>query len=269
MTTTKLRFRFLGLWLLSFVACVAVGLLLTLLDQQSTVSRVSRAAATLAKGCELHPRPVPNRIDQMARVTAGPVGRDATRQFVGYRQSLPGGTRPRRGRRLAERAGSLAYAFPTYAGTGPKTDLAGGGTRRDRKRQRGGRPRAGGRSIISPPSAEQTLLLRACPLPGPIAGLTAWTMTRVDAAPYFDQLRLGLAVLLGLMALMSAWLGRVLILWARYTRGVEAAPVAATVSGRQRPLAEPEIESAVVALRTASGQSLCRAPGTEESWRRN
>ena len=52
MSTTKLRFRFLGLWMLSFVACIAVGTLLMLLDQQSTASRASRAAATLAKGCD-------------------------------------------------------------------------------------------------------------------------------------------------------------------------------------------------------------------------
>jgi hypothetical protein len=48
-------------------------------------------------------------------------------------------------------------------------------------------------------------------------------MTRVESVPEYDRLRLGLGVLLGFMALMSAWLGRVLILWARYVSGVEAA----------------------------------------------
>ena len=252
MSTTKLRFRFLGLWMLSFVACVAVGLLLTLLDQQSTASRVSRAAATLAKGCD--------SIRDQYRVESikWPESRldlsDATLRanlLATVNLSLAGQDRVEGGVWQKE-SGSLAYAFPTYAGTGPKTDLpaaehdAIAGVNEEAARS--GLP-----VDHQSPSAEQTLLLRSCPLPGPIAGLTAWTMTRVDVAPYFDQLRLGLGVLLGLMALMSAWLGRVLILWARYTRTVEAAPSVVSVRGAAVSLGEREIERALVARR--DGQS--------------
>src|SRR6516164_2898241 len=62
---------------------------------------------------------------------------------------------------------SLAYAFPTYAGTGPKTDLP--AVERDHieavndEAAREERP-VDRRSV----SREQNLLLRACPLPGPI-----------------------------------------------------------------------------------------------------
>ena len=252
MTTTRLRFRFLGLWMLSFVACVAVGLLLALLDQQSTASRVSLAAATLAKGCDsirdqyrvestkwsesrLDPSDPTLRANLLAAVNLSLAGRDRVEGGVWQKE-----------------AGSLAYAFPTYAGTGPKTDLpaaerdAIGGVNQEAAR-------SGLTADHQSPSAEQTLLLRACPLPGPIAGLTAWTMTRVEAAPYLDQLRLGLGVLLVLMALMSAWLGRVLILWARYTRTVEAAPGVVGVSGAPTSLGERGIERALVARR--DGQS--------------
>lgn len=69
----------------------------------------------------------------------------------------------------------------------------------------------------------QTLLLCACPLPGPISGLTAWTMTRVRAVQGFHPLQLGLGVLLAMMVLMSAWLGRTLLVWGRHVRGIEGA----------------------------------------------
>jgi hypothetical protein len=73
-------------------------------------------------------------------------------------------------------AGPLAYAFPTYAGTGPKTDLP--AAERDyiqavnEQASRDERP-VNRRSV----SREQYLLLYACPLSGPIPRLTAWTMT--------------------------------------------------------------------------------------------
>lgn len=67
----------------------------------------------------------------------------------------------------------------------------------------------------------QTLLLHACPLPGPIAGLTAWTMTRVATASAADGLRAGL-LLLALMLGMSAWLAWLLRDWFRPVGAVEA-----------------------------------------------
>ena len=53
MTKTSLRLRALGLWALSFVACIAVGTLLALLYQQSTAVRVERAEAKIVHACDL------------------------------------------------------------------------------------------------------------------------------------------------------------------------------------------------------------------------
>ncbi len=53
MTKTSLRLRVLGLWALSFIACIAVGALLALLYQQSTPVRVERAEANIAHACDL------------------------------------------------------------------------------------------------------------------------------------------------------------------------------------------------------------------------
>ena len=46
-------------------------------------------------------------------------------------------------------------------------------------------------------------------------------MTRVQSAQGLRPLQLGFGVLLALMVLMSAWLGRTLFVWGRHVRGIE------------------------------------------------
>lgn len=119
-------------------------------------------------------------------------------------------------------AGPLAYAFPTYEGTGPKTDLP--AAERDQIQAVNHQAARDEQSVERRASfGSQTLLLYACPLTGPISGLTAWTMTRVRAVQGFHPLQLGLGVLLAMMVLMSAWLGRTLLIWGRHVRGIEGA----------------------------------------------
>src|SRR5204862_4560971 len=120
----------------------------------------------------------------------------------------------------------LAYAFPTYEGSGEKTDLpqaeqqqireaaeaaALGGIRVDRRRD--------GRS--------QVLMLHACPLPGPVPRLAAWTMTRVPTigGQAYVQAMAGLAALVTVVLASAAWLGVLLSGWSRRLRKIEAAPV--------------------------------------------
>ncbi len=119
-------------------------------------------------------------------------------------------------------AGPLAYAFPTYEGTGPKTDIPAAEHDQIQAiiRQAARDEQAVDRRTAS---GSQSLLLHACPLNGPIARLTAWTMTRVRAVHGLQPLQLGLSVLLALMAVMSVWLGRTLMVWDRHLRGIEGA----------------------------------------------
>jgi hypothetical protein len=207
---TSLRLRLFGLWALSLVACLAVGLLLAQLYQQSTAAQVGRAEADIAKACGLiqdgygvyaakWSEAAPALSDQKLRLDLATVVSLA----LAGRNGVEGGV-------WQKEAGSLAYAFPTYEGTGPKTDLP--AAERDSIQAVSDEAARDGRPVDRQSAAgEQTLLLRACPLSGPIPRLTAWAMTRVEAVPYYDQLRLGLSALLGFMLLMSAWLGRVLI----------------------------------------------------------
>ncbi len=211
-----------ALWALSFIACVAVG---ARSDRQSTAPM----RATLFGTATVRRRP--DGRDQPRVLSDPKLHLDlaaAVNEALAGQNGVEGGI-------WQTDAGPLAYAFPTYAGTGPKTDLP-VAERDDPKTDlpvaerdhikavneqaaRDERPITR-RSV----SQEQNLLLHACPLSSPIPGLTAWTMTRVEAVPDYDRLLIGLGALLGLMVLMSAWLGRVLMLWARYLSDIEAAP---------------------------------------------
>ena len=217
----SLKFRLLGIWLLSLVASLSVAVLLVQLDRQSTRALVQRAVAVVARSCDL--------IDERYRfLVAGvsglpPAVDDRFRQGLAatvglaleHQDGVEGGV-------WQVGSGPLAYAFPTYEGTGLKTDLP--AAERDQiaavneQAARDSQP-ADKRSV----STTQTLLLRACPLSGPVPGLTAWTMTRVQTAAAILPLQLGVGVLLALMMVMSALLARTLLVWGRHIRRIEAA----------------------------------------------
>ncbi|MFL5252117.1 MAG: sensor histidine kinase [Rhodopila sp.] len=157
-------------------------------------------------------------------------------------------------------AGPLAYAFPTYEGTGPKTDLPAAERNEiqtvNQQVASDGRP--ADREVIS---RTQTLLLHACPLPAaPIGGLTGWTMTRVQSAPGLLSLQLRLGMLLALMVLMSVWLGRMLLAWGRHVHGIEEALADAGPDGlpTMPRTGERELDRIIDALNDA-GRRLDRA----------
>jgi signal transduction histidine kinase len=222
----SLTARLLALWTLALIASVAVGVLLVQLYQQSARAQLAHGRAALTHACELiagryefytagWTGPTPKQSDSALRDDLTAVAAFA----LANQDGVEGGI-------WQTDAGSLAYAFPTYQGTGPKTDLP--VAERDRimavnqEAERNGQPVSQDTT-----SRSQILLLHACPLTGPISGLTAWVMTRVQAAAGVRPLQFGLGVLLALMILMSAALGRLLIVWGRHVRNIEHALSAA------------------------------------------
>jgi signal transduction histidine kinase len=118
--------------------------------------------------------------------------------------------------------GPLAYAYPTYQGAGPKTDMPQAESSRiqaintaaiaeDRSTTR--RYRA----------ATEVLLMAACPLRGPIPQLTAWTMTRVVtfAGRAYQQMMAGLGLLLVAIAAATILLLRLTVTWSRHVARIE------------------------------------------------
>ena len=217
----SLRARLLALWAFSLAACVAAGALLVQISGQSTAAQVQRGEAVVARACDL----IRERYAFYATDWRGPVPplddaglradlQAAVSLALARQDGVEGGI-------WQAEAGSLAYAFPTYSGTGPKTDLPAAeaaniqATNEQAARDEAAVAHTTGGSTLS-------LLLYACPLPGPIDGLTAWTMTRVMAASAADGLRAGLLPLFTLMLGMSGWLAWLLRDWARRVGAVEA-----------------------------------------------
>ncbi|UPJ50105.1 HAMP domain-containing histidine kinase [Bradyrhizobium sp. 200] len=215
---------FVVCWSSFLLASVVVGALLLSLYDQSTTEQLRRASAAVAHGCGAIAARYHFFTTGVARAPADLHDPDFTRGLTGVVQIALHDLYGVEGGIWQRDEGALAYAFPTYEGTGQKTDLpeaerpsireaaeaaALDGAPYDRRRE--------GRA--------QTLLLHACPLPGPIAGLSAWTMARVPTTggQAYIQAMAGLGLLLFVVLGSAAWLGRLLLGWSRRLRRLESA----------------------------------------------
>ena len=155
----------------------------------------------------------------------------------------------------------LAYAFPTYQGAGPKTDEPEaelpriGSVNREALAQ-------GGPVFSRFDASSQILLIAACPLSGPIPGLTGWAMTRVItfAGDSYRLLMAGIGVLLAAVLGAAALLTRLTLSWSRHVGRIEAALKTHEVSRLPTlPMTgERELDRIVTALNDA-GQRLALA----------
>ncbi|MGY3441344.1 sensor histidine kinase [Bradyrhizobium sp. USDA 4473] len=240
--------RLLALWIMLVLSGAATGYLLFESFQQTANARVARSEELVARAC----RDIADRYQFfVSGWTGGPVDARLKQELNALVQvALSGATGVEGGVWQAD-AGSLAYAFPSYEGTGPKTDLpvAELGTIREVNGEalRSGRP-AG----LRQPARSQVLLVHACPLRGPLQGTTAWTMTRAFTAegPAYTQLLTGLVVLAVTIFGSAIWLARVLFSWSRKIAVLEKALGKNEDINLPRlpPTGEPELDRLVDAL---------------------
>lgn len=251
----SLRSRLFVLWALSLAASLAVGLLLLQLYQVSSGAEAGRAEAALHQGCDAigdgysyfatgwagPPADAPNGgVDTALRRDLAEVVTQALAPF----SELQGGM-------WQPEAGLIGAAPATAPWQAAVVALVA---------QAGQDNLAENRSIQS---GGTTVLLRACPLSGPIDGLVGWTLARVAAAPGYSALRLGVGVLLALVLLSSLWLT---VMIAGYTRRIGAIETA--LAGHEAgnggdlpeiPLTgERDLDRVVAALNRA-GTSLAQA----------
>jgi signal transduction histidine kinase len=217
----SLRARLYALWLLLAVSAATTGFVLYQFYVQSAAVQVASAEYAATRACrDLSGRYAfyvsgwrGGEIDDALRAQLTEVARVA----LGPSPGVEGGY-------WSGRAGSLAYAFPTYEGTGPKTDLPnaeiGGITQVNADAARDGSPRT-----VLRTGRSQTLVLHACPLGGPLPEATAWTMARVYSGqgPAYDQLLSGLTVLAATLLISALLLGRIILTNARRIAGLETA----------------------------------------------
>jgi signal transduction histidine kinase len=164
-------------------------------------------------------------------------------------------------------AGPLAYAFPTYEGSGPKTDLPEAELPRIKAINLASA--ANDRAQASRYDANsQTLLLSACPLPGPTPGLTGWAMTRVHtfAGRNYQQLMAGLGVLLASVLAAVALSIRLAVTWSRHVSHIETALNAHDIADLPvlSKTGERELDRVVLALNEAGRRLLAARQRAEQ-----
>jgi signal transduction histidine kinase len=203
-------------WGLFLVAALVVGAMLVALYKETTTQRTDRAATSIARAC-----------DAIVRETDLSGATDGTRTKADYAVAVDRALAPFigvEGGVWQSGSGSLAYAYPTYEGSGQKTDLP-------QAEEPTIRQVAEAAALAQRPvewkrdTRSQVLLISACPMTGPTANTTAWTMTRVvtvGGTPFLLATT-GLAFLLVVLLGSAALLGRVLWRWSQKLRTVEAA----------------------------------------------
>src|SRR6266478_762486 len=248
----SLRTRLLALWLMLATSAAATGFVLFEFYRQSANSQIMRAEDLVARSCR-------DIGDRYAFVVAGWNGStnsiddtlkqrlvEAVQAALARAPGVEGGI-------WQADAGSLAYAFPTYEGTGPKTDLP--EAERTSIRQVNGDVARSERPLTMRQTARsQVLLLHACPIAGPLPNVTGWTMTRVftGQGPAYHQLLIGLAVLAVTVLGSAIWLGGLLLSWSQKLARLEASLAARTDDLPALPLTgERELDRLVDALNAA------------------
>lgn len=247
----SLRGRLVTLLLLLAAAAIAAGLLMVGLFRQSASAQVGQAEAEIGRACDAIGRAY-RFYSAGWRGTASASGDDAFARGLGPVVQTVLRDRPGvEGGLWQAAAGPLAYAFPTYEGTGPKTDVPQAELPRIRELNRlslaEDRPTSSRYDASS-----QTLVLTACPLAGPLPDLTAWTMTRVHtfAGRAYQQLMAGLAVLLVAVLGAAALVTRLTLTWSAHVSQIEAALNAHDIAELPtlRLTGEREIDRVVTAL---------------------
>ena len=146
--------------------------------------------------------------------------------------------------------GFIAYAYPTYEGTGVKRDVP------DAEKPRLAvlaeqSVKAQSPQLTLQRGQREALVAAACPLPG-TTDAAAWTLTRVPSAvaDVYDRLTLGIGLLLLFVLASGTWVAVLTSRWARRLSGFEAA-----LAGREvdelaplSPTGEPELDRIVGAL---------------------
>ena len=246
--------RLIAILALLLAAALASGFVMFSLFEQSTAARIGQASAVASQSCGAIARAyrfyTADWRGDAPDLSAPALRRDLAAVVVtalNDKRDVEGGL-------WQADAGSLAYAFPSYQGSGPKTDVPQAELPRIRAAAAAAltddRPQ-----LARLDAASQTLLIASCPLSGPIPSLTAWTMTRVHsfAGETYDHLMAGLAILSAAVIGASGLASLLVLTWRRHVGRIEAAFAAAGGDDLPRlpPTGERELDRIVLAMNDA------------------
>jgi signal transduction histidine kinase len=250
----SLRGRLIVLLVLLSGAAIAAGVLMVALFRQSATAQTGEAEAQIGRACDAIASGYRLRSAEWRDPASGPGLAALRSELTAVVQTALRGRPDVEGGIWQGDAGSLAYAFPTYQGSGPKTDVPEAELLRIRAVNQAASK--GDRQADSRYNASsQILLLAACPLPGPIPNLTAWTMTRVFtlAGSGYWLLMAGLGVLFAAVLAAAALVTRLTMTWSRHVAGIDAALDAHDIAELPRlaVTGERELDRIVTALNDA------------------
>jgi len=226
---TSLRLSLVGLWAAIFTVAAALAGLMWALSHEGADAQIARGQLLAESGCAgmtaaLQRAAAPDA-DETPAATLDAVVDLALRGTPG----VEGGF-------WSVQRGMLAYAFPTYDGSGLKQDVP--AAERERIEALAARTAAAGVPLTElRPGIRETVVLHACPA-GPLVG---WTLMRVAtvSAANMDRLATGMALLLGFVLLSGGWLGWTLTRWSGGLRALEAAVQTAPMAPGTAALAAP------------------------------
>jgi signal transduction histidine kinase len=252
----SLRSRLLALWIMLVVSGTATAYLLIESYQQTSNARVARSEDLVARAC----RDIADRYQFFVSGWRGAPVDDRLKEELGTltQAALSSAVGVEGGVWQAD-TGSLAYAFPSYEGTGPKTDLPAAELNTIRQ-VNAEALRTGQPAMVRQSGRSQILLIHSCRLRGPLQGVTAWTMTRAFTAvgPAYNQLLAGLLILALTIFGSAIWLARVLYSWSRKIAVLEKALVRQESGSADLPTlprtGEQELDRLVDSLNSAGAR---------------
>ena len=252
MTAYSLRARLLALWVLLLASAAATAYLMLGVYDQSTGVQVAQADLAVGRACR-------EIIDRYAALVRARGKGSAEADLVGTLSTALARFPGLEGGIWSAARGSVAYAYPTYEGSGPKTDFP--AAERDAIAALNAQALRVDHAVSERrPSRTQVLMLQACPLHGPEAGLTAWSMTRahVNDGPTYTRFLAGLGFLAVTVLGSAAFLSWFLYGFSGRIARLEAALAAPRPDGQDLPhldrTGERELDRLVDALNATGGR---------------
>ncbi|MGI8431221.1 MAG: hypothetical protein ACR2MW_02875 [Chthoniobacterales bacterium] len=172
----SLRRALTGLWAIILLFCLALGFLVYSLFDQGVGAQLRQGQARLSAATDDAAR---RYVEYLHRAETAPALSDPQfRAELGMMATIALAPRQKvEGGYWSERAGSLAYAFPTHEGLTMKTDVPAAELSLIRQTIAASRS-AQGEVSRRFDAEDSSILVAARPLPGPPNDVSVWTMTR-------------------------------------------------------------------------------------------
>ncbi|MGF6348934.1 sensor histidine kinase [Variovorax sp. W2I14] len=226
----SLRAQLIFFWVLLFGMCIALAVVMLTLYRSSAGAQVAAGRGATEQSC----RAIAARY---AKSTAAPAPVQPQVDLLQVLLQLVLIETPHvEGGVWQGAGGHLAYAYPTYEGSGVKRDVpAAEQPLIVEMAQLAARTQQPQTDVVR--GSREALIVSACPLAAPGHDLAAWTMTRTNGGALAAQgsLRAGLGVLLLLVLASGLWLGFILLRGLRHVQRLENRLAEADADGSAMP----------------------------------